>query len=164
MAQACSPAHISLDFTPLPQVGLFLTSVNQPHSFLSNREAPDVIVRSGQCEEAVGRGAGPGHSPVSTSSWPSWAWATFAGLQCIREGHAIGGAGQWKVEEGINCHFRDLPLRTPPPHDSHSVSSSGHGREDAVTWRGKEPPHGGRRVPERLCEAEKCPLPGITTC
>lgn len=99
--QACSPGHFS-HFTLLPQGGLFPIFVNQPHSFLSNRKAPDATGRlqlNDVHEGEAGSGAGPWHLSVSTFSRSSWAWATSASLQCVGMAMQRGlpHGGWWKA-------------------------------------------------------------------
>lgn len=116
----------------------------------------------GLLEGEAGSGARPWRLPAFIFSWSSWAWAMFAGLQCSRDGHATGPA-PWRVAEGINCYSQDWPLRTPDVIHI-LVPLLATDERTLMTWRGKEPPDRGSRVPEGLCRAEKCPLPDTTTC
>lgn len=85
-SQAPYPGHFLPHLTLLPPEGLFPIFVNQLHSFLSNRKAPDPTGKEWLSllrlhEGAAGSGAGLWH----VSSWaPS---ATSAGLQ---------GTGGWQ--------------------------------------------------------------------
>ena len=79
----------------------------------------------------MGSGAGPWCLPMS-----------ILGLGHVCQTPASGMATQLvalasgRGQKALNGHFQDLPLRTPPPHDSGSVSSSGRGREDADNLEG----------------------------